>query len=140
MVKVIVIQEDGEEFEISLDFDPKKHELYDFFKSSVTFIGQLVDTDIVIVKSVCGEIRNQSILPHPFHTEEVHGPIVLIRMDQNAEPQDLSLAEYTQYRRERLEHIASIEQNELLECQDNHSLLYSRRTDSTSSSDTADSP
>ena len=43
-----------------------------------------------------GLIENENTLPFPFHGEEVKGKILLIRMDENAEPQDFTLNEYTE--------------------------------------------
>ena len=36
----------------------------------------------------------RNILPKPFEDEEVYGKILLVRMDENSDPQDFSLDEY----------------------------------------------
>jgi len=41
-----------------------------------------------------GTVHNENVLPEPFDYEEVLGPILLVRMDENSEPQDFTLDEY----------------------------------------------
>jgi hypothetical protein len=59
-----------------------------------TFIGQWIDHDIVIMK--CREALfelnlNNNVLSTPFTRERVMGPILLIKMDEDAEPRDLAV-------------------------------------------------
>jgi hypothetical protein len=35
-----------------------------------------------------------NILPNPFEDEEVYGKILLMRMDENSDPQDFTVDEY----------------------------------------------
>lgn len=44
-----------------------------------------------------GTTRNDNILPTPFDVEEVYGKILLVRMDENSDPQDFTLGEYLGY-------------------------------------------
>jgi hypothetical protein len=62
-----------------------------------TFIGQWPDIDVVIMKPEDGKTKNENILPPPFHVEEVYGKILLVRMDENSEPQDFTLDEYNSF-------------------------------------------
>jgi hypothetical protein len=112
MVKVVVLEPRGTEIELDINLDPKRNELYKFLDGTVTFIGQLVGTDVVIVKATQAVVPNTHHLPPPFETEEVYGPIVLIRMDQSAEPQDYCLEEYRQYRLEPPQRTSSPDQSE----------------------------
>jgi hypothetical protein len=95
MVTCILISED--EGNISeVDIDIRGNDLYRVLKGTGTFIGQFPDTDIVIMK--CDEspfelLENRNKLPEPFHDEYVFGPILMIRMDENADPQDFTLSE-----------------------------------------------
>jgi hypothetical protein len=41
-----------------------------------------------------GLLKNENILPKPFEDEEVYGKILLMRMDENSDPQDLTVDEY----------------------------------------------
>lgn len=110
MVKSIFIPEDSENIlEIDLDISPEKNEIYKLLKGPATFIGQLPETDIVIMKcreSIFDLIRNTHILPPPFDHEYTLGPILLVRMDHHADHQPLSLVEYMQYRLEHFPHIS----------------------------------
>ena len=112
MVKVVVLEPSGTEIELDINLDPKRNELYKFLDGTVTFIGQLVGTDVVIVKATRHLVPNTHRLPPPFSSEEVYGPIVLIRMDQSAEPRDYHLEEYRQYRSEPPQRTSSPDQSE----------------------------
>ena len=92
---VLVSEEEGNVSEV--DVDIRGNDLYRVLKGTGTFIGQFPDTDIVIMK--CDEspfelLENRNKLPEPFHDEVVLGPILMIRMDENADPQDFTLLEY----------------------------------------------
>ena len=96
MVTCVLLSED--EGNISeVDINIHGNDLYKVLKGTGTFIGQFPDTDIVIMK--CDEslfelLENRNKLPEPFHDEVVNGPILLIRMDDNADPKDFTISEY----------------------------------------------
>lgn len=96
MVTCVLLSED--EGNISeVDINIHGNDLYKLLKGTGTFIGQFPDTDIVIMK--CDEslfelLENRNKLPEPFHDEVVNGPILLIRMDDNADPRDFTISEY----------------------------------------------
>jgi Family of unknown function (DUF5880) len=115
MVKVLVLEPSGTAVEMDMNFDPKRNELSKFLDGTVTFIGQLIGTDVVIVKATRHPVPNTHRLPPPFESEEAYGPIVLIRMDQSAEPRDYHLEEYRQYRSEPPQRTSSPDQNEFQE-------------------------
>jgi hypothetical protein len=41
--------------------------------------------------------KNDNILPYPFDKEDTYGKILLVRMDENSEPQDFTLDEYNSF-------------------------------------------
>jgi len=96
MVTCVLISEDeGNVSDIWVDI--KGNDLYRILKGTATFIGQFPDSDIVIMK--CDEspfelMDNRNRLPEPFHDEVIVGPILLIRMDENADPQDFTVSDY----------------------------------------------
>tara|TARA_R110000782_G_C14723144_1_gene404404 strand:+ start:588 stop:914 length:327 start_codon:yes stop_codon:yes gene_type:complete len=97
MTRAILIHEiENQLEEIELDIEPSKNEIFKLLSGRGTFIGQWPDIDVVIMKPEHGLIENENTLPFPFHGEEVKGKILLIRMDENAEPQDFTLNEYTE--------------------------------------------
>jgi hypothetical protein len=49
---------------------------------------------VVIMKAVTAERENENQLPPPFHEERVDGKILLVRMDEDSEPQDFTSQEY----------------------------------------------
>lgn len=96
MVKCVLIHEqlgDIEEIET-----PLQRDLYTILKGPGTFIGQYGNLNVIIMK--CREpymelAPNQNRLPPPYDTEDVMGPILLVRMNQNSEPEDFTLLEFT---------------------------------------------
>lgn len=83
--------------EIDLDIDSDKNEIFNILGGPATFIGQWPETDVVIMKcreSVMRLYKNENTLGSPFHTEDVLGKILLVRMDENAEHKDFTLSEF----------------------------------------------
>jgi hypothetical protein len=102
---VLISEEEGHVTEIDIDISSEKREIFSILKGQATFIGQWPEIDVVIMKcreSVFDLMTNRNVLPAPFDTEIVVGPILLIRMDENSDPQDFTLEEYTRFRSERL--------------------------------------
>lgn len=93
-VAVLIKEQYGDIQEINIDLDPNKYEVFLTLGGSATFVGQWESIDVVVMKSVTHEILNKNKLPKPFDTEEIYGPILLIRMDAQSEPQDFTLNEY----------------------------------------------
>ena len=92
MTRAVLIHELKDKYEeIDLDIEPSKNEIFKLLGGRATFIGQWPEIDVVIMKPEQGLMENVNILPYPFHGEEVRGKILLVRMDENSEPQDLSL-------------------------------------------------
>ena len=94
-IAVLIHEEEDKLEEINLDIDPVKNEIYKILSGRATFIGQWPDIDVVILKCVQATKLNQNTLPTPFHMEEVYGKILLVRMDENSEPKDFTLKEFT---------------------------------------------
>ena len=93
--KVVILHEKlGHIEEIELDLAPHVNEAHLILMRHPTFIGQWPDIDVVVMKSEIGTIHNENRLPKPFDKEDVLGPILLVRMDENSEPQDFTLDEY----------------------------------------------
>lgn len=103
MTKAILIHEKlGATEEIDLDIAPAKNQIYKLLKGRATFIGQWPDLNVCIMKpEKNGLLKNENTLPRPFSTEEVYGKILLVRMDEESEPRDFTLAEYESFCRGR---------------------------------------
>lgn len=96
MKAVLVSETYGDISEIDLDIHPKKNEIFNILKGPGTFVGQWPESDVVIMKcreSLFNLQKNENILSEPFDKEIIYGPILFIRMDENAEHQDLTLNE-----------------------------------------------
>ena len=98
MVKCVLISEqlgNIEEIETPLSSD-----IFYILKGPGTFIGQYEDLDVVVMKcrESCVELSaNQNRLPPPLDNEDVLGPILLVRMNKNSEPEDFTYEEFTRY-------------------------------------------
>ena len=89
---ILVAEEHGNIIEIETSLK----ELYRYLKGTSTIIGSIPQLDAVILK--CNESpfdllvnRNTNVLP--LEEKYVLGPILIVRMDENSEHQDLMLSE-----------------------------------------------
>lgn len=92
---VLISEEDGNISDVEINI--VGNDLYRILKGTGTFIGQFPDTNIVIMKcdvSYFELFENRNKLPEPFREEVVIGPILLIYMDEDAEPRDFTVLDY----------------------------------------------
>ena len=100
MTRAVLINEKRNDIhEIDIDISPNKNEIYKLLKGKASFLGQWPDEQVVIVKCDPGDSPfelnlNKNRLPRPFTNMLVFGRILLIRMDNDAEPQNFTLKEY----------------------------------------------
>tara|TARA_R110002050_G_scaffold74087_4_gene159103 strand:+ start:734 stop:1573 length:840 start_codon:yes stop_codon:yes gene_type:complete len=103
--KTVVIAEDGTVAEESVDMTPSKEGPKKVLGGETTFVGQFMDLDVVILVKTFEEDeeaqRNLHSLPSPFSRKRIHGKILLVRMDENAEPKDFTKAEYEEYKKKK---------------------------------------
>lgn len=98
MNKAVLIHEKKDQVEeIDLDISPSKNQIFKILRGRQTFIGQWPDIDVVIMKPEDGKVKNENNLPHPFDVEDVYGKILLVRMDENSDPQDFTLDEFNSF-------------------------------------------
>jgi hypothetical protein len=89
MIRAVLIEDKIKE--ILLDIN----KIHVIIRGRPTFIGQWPEIDVVIIKAEeGGEYINPNKLLPPFENEVVEGPILLVRMDENSEPQDFTVNEY----------------------------------------------
>ena len=96
-IAVLVNEEKNDIHEIDLDISPEKNEIFKILKGKATFLGQWPEKSVVIVtceSSMFDLKMNLNRLPRPFTNMSVFGRILLIRMDENSEPQNFTLKEY----------------------------------------------
>ena len=95
---VLISEEDGNISDVEINIIGT--DLYRILKGTATFIGQFPDTNIVIMKcdvSPFELMENRNKLPEPFHNEVVLGPILLVYIDDDAEPQNFTVLDYLKY-------------------------------------------
>ena len=83
-----------------VDIDVDSTDTFRLLKGPGTFIGQWPEIEVVIMKcrESCIELMaNENVLPPPFDKEMTKGSVLLIRMDEAAEPRDFTLTEYRQF-------------------------------------------
>ena len=98
---VYIPGETGIAVEIQLDMTPKVAAPAKQLGGSPTFAGTINSLDVVIMclrEPDMGTKPNQHVLPAPMDTAEIPGPILMIRMDENSEPQHFTLNEYNAYK------------------------------------------
>ena len=94
---VLVNEGKNDIYEIDLDISPEKNEIYKILRGKATFLGQWPDKSVVIVtceSSIFELSTNLNRLPRPFTNMTVMGKILLVRMDEESEPQDFTIKEY----------------------------------------------
>ena len=94
---VLISEEEGHITEIDVDITSEKREIFKILRGPGTFIGQWPDIDVVVMKcreSIFSLMENRNQLPPPFHEEQVLGPVLLIRMDENSDPHNFTLEEF----------------------------------------------
>lgn len=98
MVRAVLIHEKLNDIQdIDLDLSPEKNEICKILRGKATFLGQWEDESVVILKckeSICKLLKNENVLPRPFSNMNVDGKILLVRMDEDSEPQDFGKSEY----------------------------------------------
>jgi hypothetical protein len=100
MTRAILIHTDlGNLEEIELDITPEKNQIYNLLGGKATFVGQWPEFDVVILKAVESVGINENKLPPPFDEECILGRILLVKMDEDSEPQDFTLRDYRVLRR-----------------------------------------
>ena len=95
MVKCIhILEQLGDIREIE---SPLQKDIFTLLKGPGTFVGQYPEIDVVVMKcreSVFELDINQNKLAKPFENEQILGPILLIRMNENSDPEDFTLQEF----------------------------------------------
>jgi len=105
MTRAVLINEKRNDIhEIHVDISPYKNEIFKILRGKASFLGQWPDEQVVIVKTEPNDalselLINSNRLPRPFTNMIVHGRILLLRMDNNADPQDFTLKEYNKMTR-----------------------------------------
>ena len=98
MTRAVLINERRNDIhEIELDIALEKNEIYKILRGKATFLGQWPEKSVVIVTCQSSPFElnlNVNRLPRPFTNMTVFGRILLIRMDEDSEPQDFTLEEY----------------------------------------------
>jgi hypothetical protein len=94
---VLINEKRNDIHEIDVDISPEKNEIYRILRGKATFLGQWPEKSVVILTCESSPFdlkMNVNRLPRPFTNMTVFGRIILIRMDEDSEPQDFTLKEY----------------------------------------------
>lgn len=97
IVSVVVLKADGSAEERKLDMTPRLNMVAAVLGGPATFVGQYEEEQVVVL---CRRDQTQDLplskhkLAPPLDGEVVRGDMVCVRMDEDAEPRDFTLAEY----------------------------------------------
>jgi len=104
IISVVLLHSDGRLEQIEADMTPRLDTPGRLLGGKGAFIGEWGDEQVVIMQRRDGDIggeeeneeleMNQHELPPPYDDVKVRGNILLIRMDQKAEPKDFTVEEY----------------------------------------------
>ena len=92
MIKSVVVHETrGNIEEIDIDLLPEKNEIANLLGGNATFLGQWEDDLVVILVRASTENLelNANKLPRPFTNMGIFGKILMIRMDEESNPEIL---------------------------------------------------
>ena len=86
----------GEDYGNLIEIDSSLKDLSKYLKGTVTIIGAIPQIDAVIIK--CNDspfdlMVNRNTQCLPIKDNYVLGPVLIVRMDENSEHQDLTLSE-----------------------------------------------
>jgi hypothetical protein len=98
---VFIPGDTGVAHEVQLDMTPKLAAPKVQLGGSPTFAGTFESLDVVVMclrEPPAGTPTNPHALPRPMGGRAVVGPLLMIRMDENSEPQHFTLKEYEAYR------------------------------------------
>jgi hypothetical protein len=103
VVKAVLLEHGGTQKEINVDMTPAKNELSKLLGGSPTFVGQYTDIEAVVMARRDHDSpdstmpKNANELKYPLHEVSVCGDMVVLKM-VNAEPTDMKLSEYSEWR------------------------------------------
>uniref|UniRef100_A0A7S1N2Z6 DUF5880 domain-containing protein n=1 Tax=Eutreptiella gymnastica TaxID=73025 RepID=A0A7S1N2Z6_9EUGL len=101
IVKCVLLAADGKASELSIDMSPSQNGCAKALKCArTTFVGPIPHLSAVVLQNAAPKAKtpkNKHRLPPPVDKEAVVGSALVIRMDENVEPADISLSEYLSY-------------------------------------------
>ncbi len=100
VVTAVLLHGNGDCEEITVDMTPRLNSLVKLLGGSITFLGQYQDIDVVAVSLVDYPVLapvNEYKLPPPLHTHDIKGDVILMRVNENAHPEDFKVDEWRQF-------------------------------------------
>mmetsp|Transcript_14910 Transcript_14910/g.20870 ORF Transcript_14910/g.20870 Transcript_14910/m.20870 type:complete len:218 (-) Transcript_14910:120-773(-) len=99
IVTGVLLSSDGKTKELKLDMTPRLNTPGSTLGGPVTFLGAMGEIDVVIMARRDQEDlpENQHSLPKPFNKMKVNGDMLLVRMNEDAIPEEFTLEEYNKH-------------------------------------------
>lgn len=100
IVSCVVLRADGSKEEIKLDTSPHKRHADQVLGSACTMIGEWDEQQVVIIarqdfdSPETTKPLSVQVLQPPFHSFEIHGDLLLMKLGEDSQPLDYTLAEY----------------------------------------------
>lgn len=110
-VQMVRLNVDGTPTEFEFDSAPARNHLVEIMGGKVTIVGQYTHKFLILLKLVDPKDAelNTAKLHAPFDQNEVHGPIALVRMNDESEPMDFTLKDYETFMGQTAEEVAALE-------------------------------
>lgn len=100
IVQTVLLRTDGSSTQLAVDMSPRENAICQILGGPTSFLGQLLDLKVVVMMRLQqdGLPTNTHRLPQPLDQAGlVRGDLLLVRMDEGAQPQDFLLQEYQTY-------------------------------------------
>jgi len=107
IVSAVLLSADGRSKQVTLDMTPKEDAVGQLLGGKATFVGSypapLDGVVMALREDVAKELRapvNKHVLPPPYDRDagKLRGPFVLLRMDADSNPADVTLQEYQEFK------------------------------------------
>eukprot|EP00510_Aplanochytrium_minuta_P005256 CAMPEP_0184027512 /NCGR_PEP_ID=MMETSP0954-20121128/14237_1 /TAXON_ID=627963 /ORGANISM="Aplanochytrium sp, Strain PBS07" /LENGTH=325 /DNA_ID=CAMNT_0026312075 /DNA_START=1 /DNA_END=978 /DNA_ORIENTATION=- len=97
IVGSVLVNSNGKYEDIRLDMTPTKNSIAEILGGTSSIVGQY-ENGVVAMKLLDpkNHKQNRIVLPPPLDQEKVLGPLLLVKMDEDSEPQDFTVDEYEQ--------------------------------------------
>lgn len=98
--KCVLLKHDGTKEEVTLDLSISKNAVAQTLGGKGTIVGEWPENEVVILKLLeppeDAPVNCHKLQP-PFDKKEIKGNMLLVRMDEDAHPQDFTLKEYEEF-------------------------------------------
>lgn len=103
VVKAVLLKSNGDIVELDWDSTVKKDHISEILGGPPTILGEFPGVPVIFTQkkdTAEDDELNKHVLPSPYEKLKIYGDIFCIRMDETAEPEPFTKADYLQYRKD----------------------------------------